>query len=126
VLGNNCWANEKAFDKMKGREIHILLLLGLFSITIAHEDGYCLTDEETDTIISRWTSIAIKIDLKVVDETVTDNFQFFSDSRDFLEGLPVSLPKIFGASLKATLILNLHRQSMALQTVCRQSRIRPT
>jgi hypothetical protein len=23
----------------------------------------------------------------VVDETVTDNFQFFSDSQDFLEGL---------------------------------------
>lgn len=81
---------------MKAREIYIAFLLGIFSIVLAHENEYCLTDDETSTIISRWTSIAIKIDLKVVDQTVTDNFQFFSDSQDFLEGLPVSLPNPWG------------------------------
>jgi hypothetical protein len=126
VLGTTVGLIEKALDKMKGREMYILLLLSLFSITIAHEGGYCLTDDETNTIISRWTSIAIKIDLKVVDETVTDNFQFFSDSQDFLEGLAVSLPKIWQASLRATPILDLHPHSMARQTVYRQSRIRST
>jgi hypothetical protein len=91
----------KALDKMKGREIYVILLLSLISIALAHKDEYCLTDDETNMIISRWTSIAIKIDLKVVDETVTDNFQFFSDSQDFLEGLPVSLLEKLGASLQS-------------------------
>jgi hypothetical protein len=81
---------------MKGREIYLLLLLSLFNIALAHKDGHCLTDDETNTIISRWASIAIKIDLQVVNETVTDNFQFFSDSQDFLEGLPVRLAENLG------------------------------
>ena len=76
---------------MKGHAICLLLSFSLFSVALAHDDNHCLTDGLTNSIISRWTSIAIKIDLTVVNETVTDNFQFFSDSQDFLEGLPVSL-----------------------------------
>jgi hypothetical protein len=81
---------------MKGREIYLFLLLSIFSVALAYKDDCCLTDNETNTIISRWTSIAIKIDIQVVDETVTDNFQFFSDSQDFLEGLPVRLAENLG------------------------------
>lgn len=81
---------------MKARNAYLLLLLGFFSVALADDKEYCLTDEETNAIISRWTSIAIKIDLKVVDETVTDTFEFFSDSQDFLEGLPVSFAENLG------------------------------
>ena len=93
-LWNSCCCVREDIGQYEGRNIYLLLLLSLFSIVFAHEDDYCLTNDETNTIISRWTSIAIKIDLKVVNETVTDTFQFFSDSQDFLEGLPVSLPTI--------------------------------
>jgi hypothetical protein len=72
---------------MKGRAIYLLLFLGFLSVALAKE---CLTDDEANGIVSRWTSLVIKIDVKVVNETVNDNFQFFSDSQDFLEGLPVS------------------------------------
>lgn len=58
--------------------IHPFLLLSLFSIALAVPgDSYggpgscgpgCLTDAQTTDIISRWTSIAIKIDVKVVDK----------------------------------------------------------
>jgi len=75
---------------MKAQFACLLSILSLFGIALAHDDDYCLTKAETNDIISRWTSIAIKIDLRVVNETVTDNFQFFSDSQDFLQGLPVS------------------------------------
>jgi len=53
--------------------------------------GTYLTDNETNSIISYWTSIAFKIDLKMVNKAVTDIFQFFSDSQDFLEGLLLEL-----------------------------------
>jgi hypothetical protein len=59
---------------MKGRAIHLLLLLGFLSVALV---GECLTDDEANVIVSRWTSLAIKIGVKVVNETVTDNFQFF-------------------------------------------------
>jgi len=87
---------------MKKVNMYFLLLLSLFSITLAHQGKNCLTDAQTNDIISRWTSIAIKIDLRVVDETVTDNFQFFSDSQDFLEGLPVSSTKTRSSSVVTT------------------------
>lgn len=86
---------------MQERTIYLLLLLSLFSITVAHYEK-CLTDDQTSDIISRWTSLAIKIDLQVVNETVTDNFQFFSDSQDFLEGLPVSSTKTRSLSVTST------------------------
>ena len=94
---------------MKGRISSILLILSLSGILLAHDHNYCLTDDETSAIVSRWTSIAIKINLLVVDETVTDNFQFFSDSQDFLEGQPVSIIKCPRRSLQATLIHDLRR-----------------
>ena len=77
---------------MKGQnpQLLLLLLLSILSITLADYNDRCLTDSQTQDIISRWTSIAIKINLQVVNETVTNDFQFFSDSQDFLEGLPVS------------------------------------
>lgn len=87
---------------MKKFNSYFLLLLSLFNVTLAHYGKNCLTDEQTNDIISRWTSIAIKINLQVVDETVTDNFQFFSDSQDFLEGLPVSPTKRRSISVIST------------------------
>ena len=87
---------------MKEQNVYVLLLLSLFSITLAHYDKHCLTDDQTNDIISRWTSIAIKIDLQVVNETVTDNFQFFSDSQDFLEDLPVSSTKTRSLTVTST------------------------
>ena len=86
---------------MKNFNSYFLLLLSLLNITLAHYGKNCLTDEQTNDI-SRWTSIAIKINLQVVDETVTDNFQFFSDSQDFLEGLPVSSTKTRSLSVIST------------------------
>jgi hypothetical protein len=83
-------------DEVKAHNAYLLLLLGLFSVALADDKECCLTDEEPSTIISRWTSIAIKIDLKVMDETVTDNLEFFPDSQDFLEGLPVSFAENLG------------------------------
>ena len=67
-------------------------LLGLATLAAANTPpppGPCLTDKQTSDIIARWTSLAIKIDPKVVDATVTNDFKFFSDSQDFLEGMPV-------------------------------------
>ena len=87
----------------------ILLILSLPGMVLAHDYKYCLTSNETSAIISRWTSIAIEINLQVVDETVTDNFQFFSDSQDFLEGLPVSIINGSRCRLQATLIHHLRR-----------------
>jgi hypothetical protein len=60
--------------KMKGRAIYLLLLLGFLSVALA---GECLTGDEANAIVSRWASLAIKIDVKVVNEAVTDDFQFF-------------------------------------------------
>jgi hypothetical protein len=68
---------------MKGRAIYLLLLLGLLSVALA---GECLTDDEVNAIVPRWTSLAIKIDVKVVNETATNNFQFFSEGQGFFEG----------------------------------------
>ena len=65
------------------------LLLGLATLAAANYPGHCLTDKQTSDIIARWTSLAIKIDPAVVNATVTNDFKFFSDSQDFLEGLPV-------------------------------------
>ena len=87
---------------MKAHISSILLILSLSGIVLTHGYNYCLTDDETSAIISRWTSIAIKVNLQVVDETVTDNFQFFSDSQDFLEGLPVSMIEFHRRSLQTT------------------------
>lgn len=76
--------------EMKAQNVCLLLLLGFFSTALADDNEYCLTDNESNTIISRWTSIAIKINLKVVDENFPDNFPVLSDGQDFLEELPVS------------------------------------
>ena len=69
----------------------------------------CLTSKEASAIVSRFTSIAIEINLQVVDETVTDDFQFFSDSQNFLEGQPVSIINCSRRILQATLIYHLRR-----------------
>ena len=84
-----------------------MLLLGFPVLALAHWSNYCLTDDQTSDIISRWTSLAIDINLQVVDETVTDDFQFFSDSQDFLEGLPVSRINCPSLHLQAMLIHDL-------------------
>jgi hypothetical protein len=68
------------------------ILASMLAITAdAHENGraVCLNKSEAAEIVSRWTSIAVKINITVVNETVTDDFTFYSDSQDFLEGLPV-------------------------------------
>ena len=49
----------------------------------------CITKAEADDIVARWTSLAIKINTTVLDETVTNDIQFFSDSQNFLQGDPV-------------------------------------
>ncbi len=76
---------------MKQSISSILFILSLPGIVLAHGYKNCLTSDETNAIVSRWTSLAINLNLQVVDETVTDNFQFFSDSQNFLEGQPVSI-----------------------------------
>ncbi len=80
---------------MKTMNCLFVFMLSMLSFTLASSiqdrGSYdCLTKEEAADIVARWTSIAVKINVTVVDETVTDNFTFYSDSQDFLEGLPVS------------------------------------
>ncbi len=70
------------------------MLGSVIATTIQDRDNCiadCLTKTEAADIVSRWTSIAVKINITTVDETVTNDFTFYSDSQDFLEGLPASL-----------------------------------
>jgi len=79
---------------MKNFKAYSLFLFSLFSSlqapVAAQWGGNCLNYKQASDVISRFTSIAIQVNVQTVDETVTDNFQFFSDNQDFLEGLPVS------------------------------------
>ena len=71
---------------------HFLFLSVCGAATLAtsiKQRDRCITKAEADDIVSRWTSLAIDINETVLDETVTNDIQFFSDSQDFLEGLPV-------------------------------------
>jgi hypothetical protein len=63
--------------------------------SIQYRNDDCLTKMEAVDIVARGNSIAIKINSTVVDETVTHDFKFYSDSQDFLEGLLVSsIPEV--------------------------------
>jgi hypothetical protein len=64
--------------KMKGRAIYLLLLFDFPSVPLAEK---CLTDDEANAIVPYWTSFAIEIDVKAVNETVTDNFCSSSTAR---------------------------------------------
>lgn len=71
----------------------LLSLLGATTFTTAirnrQVEDDCITKAEADDIVARWTSLAIKINTTVLDETVTNDIQFFSDSQNFLQGDPV-------------------------------------
>ena len=71
--------------------VSALLVLGLLSTSLAStvQARSCLTSHQADDIVARWTSLAINISSSVADCTVTDDFEFFSDSQNFLEGTPV-------------------------------------
>jgi hypothetical protein len=52
-----------------------------------HDDGRgCLSDQEANSLLYKWISLFVKIDPKVADKILTDNFQQISASLNFLEG----------------------------------------
>jgi hypothetical protein len=57
-----------------------MLSFALASTNQARDNEDCLTKHEAADIVARWTSIAVKINTTVVDQTVTDDFTFYSDS----------------------------------------------
>lgn len=114
---------------MKGRAIYLLLLFDFPSVPLVEE---CLTDDEANAIVPYWTSFAIEIDVKAVNETVTDKFCSSSTARISSKATGELFErKKFQAVLlsdKAMLILREPSppNSMALQTACRPSRTKPT
>jgi hypothetical protein len=56
--------------KMKGQAVYLQLLLSFLSVTLT--EG-CLADDEANTTVSRWTLLAMKIDIKMVKKTVVDH-----------------------------------------------------
>ncbi|KZF19201.1 hypothetical protein L228DRAFT_241873 [Xylona heveae TC161] len=46
----------------------------------------CLDEREANDILNRWISLFVNMDSTVASQTVTENFQLFSDSIDYLAG----------------------------------------
>jgi hypothetical protein len=72
-------------------KLYSFLALGLLGTAAAYprEDDDCLTGQQADDMVARWTSLAVHIDANVANTTVSDDFKFFADSQNFLEGTPV-------------------------------------
>ncbi|KAI9825266.1 MAG: hypothetical protein M1832_001300 [Thelocarpon impressellum] len=99
---------------MQIRNILSLAVFGLVSTAAAvatgpqkRDDDHCLTKTQAADIVSRFTSLAINVQQSVADVTVTNDFQFFSDNQDFLEGriaTPGSLTGIPSVKNKTDLV----------------------
>lgn len=66
-----------------------LLVFG-FAAVAAAEDSSCLSEDQGQKILARYISSFVNPKLHTVNLTFTRNFKYYSDSNDFLAGLPVS------------------------------------